>query len=212
MRNEKELLNILGSWTKPSITPNQETVQAFLDEIARNTQPMSQQFIWNRAVAASFATLTRKEYFSEIGRKLLVRQLAEAILLAPDIDACQTLEGIITPEKLSFATILTQDIYRDGGSLEICALLSDKTSLTLFLQIGPNAEKPHGKLYPCDPSKVREFLPIPKHSYMERWITIELERCIRECLVSPQVQINDLKVFLHALAERVDSTNQGYSA
>ena len=197
-----DVLNSLGSWKNPDVPIHQDVVQAVLDELAVSAETGSDAFRWYRSVAASFARLTDSHYFSEVGRKLPIRQLCEAIQRAPELDACQSLERIIEIEHGSITKVDNFDVYRDGGSMAIDLFVNNNQTIPLFLQVGRDGHTPHELLYPCNYHERREFLPISVGSPNEQWLKQQISECVQEERVGDLCTVQQLQSFLLALNGR----------
>ena len=206
-RHENNSLTTRHPWQlkEPATPLTQEVVTAFLANLVIATPPHSPPFAYLRAIHACFRSLSKTEYFSELGQKLTIRQLAEALDTARNTNACQT--SIDSTEILA---ILDSDIYRDGGSRFIL-LATTAGELPAILPIAFSGDDPmYRDLFPCDFSKIDYFLPIPKHSKADSFLLSGIRRCLSNPTTLSVETLERAQEFLDAAQGR--NPEAGYGA
>ena len=191
----KDTLDAFGNWQNPDQVIDQATVGRFLDQLVETTSSDSPAFPILRAIRAQFDTLSREEYFSEIGRRLVFRHLAEAMEAGRSVNACRRLEDLLDPATDKILEIVHADLYRDGGSrFLVLNTTAGEIFLLLPVELTDDDASSYSQLFPCDFPDLPYFLPIPKDSAAESFLLAGARSCLANSRgLDPSVQERTLE-------------------
>ena len=201
-------LEYLGDWQDP-IVPDPGAIAMFLEVLEQKSAGEfrnvdTAEFI--TALRVAFKHLGDEEYFSDVGRSLVVRQLCHAMLTALDLKVNIAFEEMFDLDSFDLAVIHEVMIFRDGGSLQLQAKTSRGEDVNLFLQVAWNADDSvrYNVLYPCEYYDLMYHRPIPKNSPADVAILRALDALVIQLGAEAADKIK-LSAFIAAVRERDDT-------